>query len=139
MQGFLDVQSLEMKPFSSAGNVQSITVSYILIVATAIPNRTPTYVGLVINYHTLAQIKGKKASWTAGSSFPLKKATSMVPKIKIDDESDLIDEDSLLTEEDRKKPQLPACMIQNFKSFLSCLLCDPCKLTVHLLWLSWRL
>lgn len=78
MQGFLDVQSLEMKPFSSAGNVQSIT------------------------------IKGKKASWTAGSSFPLKKATSMVPKIKIDDESDLIDEDSLLTEEDRKKPQLPA-------------------------------
>ncbi|CAL9177758.1 unnamed protein product [Musa hybrid cultivar] len=78
MQGFLDVQSLEMKPFLSAGNVQSIT------------------------------IKCKKASWTAGSSFPLKKATSMVPKIKIDDESDLIDEDSLLTEEDLKKPQLPA-------------------------------
>lgn len=114
MQGFLDVQSLEMKPFSSSGNVQSITVSYILIVATAIPNRTPTYFGLVINYCTLAQIKGKKASWTTGSSFPLKKATSMVPKIKIDDESDLIDEDSLLTEEDLKKPQLPDCMIQNF-------------------------
>lgn len=30
------------------------------------------------------------------------------PKVQIDDDTDLIDEDSLLTEEDLRKPQLPA-------------------------------
>ncbi|URD84632.1 adipocyte plasma membrane-associated protein-like [Musa troglodytarum] len=77
MAGFLEVQSLEAKPFLSPEHVQ------------------------------FCMIKGKKASWTMGSSFSLKKATKTVPKIQIDDESDLIDEDSLLTEEDLKKPQLP--------------------------------
>ncbi|XP_020403180.1 anamorsin homolog isoform X1 [Zea mays] len=52
-------------------------------------------------------VKAKKASWSMGSSFPLKKTTKALPKIQIDDDSDLIDEDSLLTEEDLKKPQLP--------------------------------
>lgn len=50
------------------------------------------------------QLKFKKPSWKIGSSFSLKKA---LPKIQIDDDMDLIDEDSLLTEEDLKKPQLP--------------------------------
>lgn len=48
-----------------------------------------------------------------GSSFPIRRAVKTVPKIQIDDESDLIDEDSLLTEEDLKKPQLPPGSIQN--------------------------
>ncbi|KAG0485651.1 hypothetical protein HPP92_009525 [Vanilla planifolia] len=53
-------------------------------------------------------IMGKKASWSMGSSFAIKKTNKVIPKLQIDDELDLIDEDSLLTEEDLKKPQLPA-------------------------------
>ncbi|KAI9075582.1 hypothetical protein K1719_042488 [Acacia pycnantha] len=52
-------------------------------------------------------IKAKKPSWKIGSSFALKKAVKTPPKVQIDDDSDLIDEDNLLTEEDLKKPQLP--------------------------------
>ncbi|KAK9676492.1 hypothetical protein RND81_11G080600 [Saponaria officinalis] len=51
-------------------------------------------------------IKAKKPSWTPGSSFPLKLSKGL-PVVKISDDLDQIDEDSLLTEEDRKKPQLP--------------------------------
>ncbi|KAK7264139.1 hypothetical protein RJT34_31743 [Clitoria ternatea] len=52
-------------------------------------------------------IKAKKPSWKIGSSFALKKVVKSSPKLRIDVESDLIDEDSLLSEEDLKKPQLP--------------------------------
>ncbi|KAK9121013.1 hypothetical protein Syun_018630 [Stephania yunnanensis] len=41
------------------------------------------------------------------SSFSIKKTTKSLPKVQIDDDLDLIDEDSLLTEEDLKKPQIP--------------------------------
>ncbi|XP_020214084.1 anamorsin homolog [Cajanus cajan] len=52
-------------------------------------------------------IIAKKPSWKIGSSFALKKVIKSSPKMQIDVDSDLIDEDSLLTEEDLKKPQLP--------------------------------
>ncbi|XP_061342077.1 alanine--tRNA ligase-like [Gastrolobium bilobum] len=52
-------------------------------------------------------IKAKKPSWKIGSSFAIKKVVKSSPKVQIDVDSDLIDEDSLLTEEDLKKPQLP--------------------------------
>ncbi|KAG6472719.1 hypothetical protein ZIOFF_070196 [Zingiber officinale] len=78
MQGFVEVQPLEMNHLLSVGDSRYIS------------------------------IKAKKASWTTGSSFPLKKAmNTSVPKIIVNNESDLIDEDSLLTDEDLKKPQLP--------------------------------
>lgn len=48
-----------------------------------------------------------------GSSFPLKKVTRALPKIQIDDDSDLIDEDNLLTEEGLKKPQVPVGIVTN--------------------------
>ncbi|KAL0709699.1 hypothetical protein Bca4012_016677 [Brassica carinata] len=52
-------------------------------------------------------IKAKKPTWKIGSSFALKKPAKTLPKVILDDDLDLIDEDSLLTEEDLKKPQLP--------------------------------
>ncbi|KAK4486298.1 hypothetical protein RD792_008969 [Penstemon davidsonii] len=52
-------------------------------------------------------IVAKKPSWKIGSSFSIKKTLKVLPKVQIDDDADLIDEDSLLTEEDLKKPQLP--------------------------------
>lgn len=49
------------------------------------------------------RIKAEKPSWKIGSSFSLK----ALPKVQISDDLDLIDEDTLLTEADLKKPQLP--------------------------------
>ena len=48
----------------------------------------------------------KTPSWKIGSSFSIKKVAKVLPKVQIDDDMDLIDEDSLLSEEDLKKPQL---------------------------------
>ncbi|GAB2285026.1 hypothetical protein Dimus_019482 [Dionaea muscipula] len=51
-------------------------------------------------------VRAKKPSWKIGSSFSIKTVKRSLPKIEIGD-SDLIDEDTLLGEEDLEKPQLP--------------------------------
>jgi hypothetical protein len=63
------------------------------------------------------QIRAKKPTWSMGSSFPLKKAIKALPKTKIDDD-ELIDEHSLLTEDDLKKPQLPVGTVNKPSDFV---------------------
>ncbi|XP_077231420.1 anamorsin homolog [Tasmannia lanceolata] len=75
--GFLEAQVLQLKPFLPSADTQTFSV------------------------------KAKKPSWKIGSSFSIKLGTKSLPKVQIDDDLDLIDEDSLLTDEDLKKPQLP--------------------------------
>ncbi|KAK9154640.1 hypothetical protein Sjap_002120 [Stephania japonica] len=77
LSGFLDAQTLDLKQLVSTSDVKYATV------------------------------KANKPSWEIGSSFSIKKTTQSLPKVQIDDDLDLIDEDSLLTEEDLKKPQIP--------------------------------
>ncbi|MQL98156.1 hypothetical protein Taro_030865 [Colocasia esculenta] len=77
LSGFLELQAVDMKSILEVEGVQFVS------------------------------IKAKKASWAAGSSYSIKKTVKILPKVQIDDDSDLIDEDSLLTEEDLKKPELP--------------------------------
>ncbi|KAI3898120.1 hypothetical protein MKX03_021719 [Papaver bracteatum] len=77
LAGYLELQILDLKSLVPEVNVQSVTV------------------------------KANKPSWKIGSSFSIKKATPSLPEVQLDDDLDLIDEDSLLTEEDLKKPELP--------------------------------
>ncbi|GMP99270.1 hypothetical protein CsSME_00046804 [Camellia sinensis var. sinensis] len=96
--GFLDVQVFPVKSVLQSEGVQPVGnhTNYTTQHAVVAPRR-------------LCQtIKARKPSWKIGSSFSLKsKPAKSLPKVQIDDDMDLIDEDSLLTEEDLKKPQLP--------------------------------
>ncbi|KAK9093168.1 hypothetical protein Syun_028079 [Stephania yunnanensis] len=76
LSNFLEVQTVDMKPLIVALDVKCATV------------------------------KANKPLWNVGSSFSIKKTTKSLPKVQIDDDLDLIDEDSLLTEKDLKKPQI---------------------------------
>ena len=62
-------------------------------------------------------MKGKKAVWVVGSSFSLKKQS--LTKIHMEDDLDLIDEESLLTEEDLRRPELPPGLLNSLSLSLS--------------------
>ncbi|KAG5545135.1 hypothetical protein RHGRI_017563 [Rhododendron griersonianum] len=65
--------------------------------------------GMVLLHQSSESAPGKMIkARKIGASFALeRKPTKVLPKVQIDDDMDLIDEDSLLTEEDLKTPQLP--------------------------------
>ncbi|XP_057525517.1 anamorsin homolog isoform X2 [Amaranthus tricolor] len=77
----------------------------ILVTGFLDPEAIPQQLDALLGIQSI-QVKAKKPFWKVGSSFSLK-AFKGLPKVQIDNDMDLIDEDSLLTEEDLKKPQLP--------------------------------
>ncbi|KAK9098597.1 hypothetical protein Syun_025642 [Stephania yunnanensis] len=101
LSSFLKARTVDMKPLIVASDVKCATMSFVK--------------------HVLffPQVKANKPLWNVGSSFSIKKNTKSLPKVQIDDDLDLIDEDSLLTEEDLKKPQIPVVNpisnVYNFK------------------------
>ncbi|GJU93054.1 hypothetical protein Tco_1317810 [Tanacetum coccineum] len=64
---------------------------------------------LGINGNGQLAYKGQKPTWKLGSSFYLKNSVKSLPKVMIDDEMDLIDEDNLLSEEDLKETPISTC------------------------------
>ena len=123
MAGFLEAQSLDLKSIKLPNFTFSVGVSTCTCHLVQISN---CFFGFILvicgsSIYALAsahsynretcrpmQITAKKPTWKIGSSFALKKpAKTTLPKINLDDDLDLIDEDSLLTEEDLKKPQVP--------------------------------
>lgn len=123
--GFLDAQVLQLKSFLQLENIQYFTVNTGFWCINTY-NLSLHHKCILLFRHRIwfspffSQIKAKKPSWEMGSSFSIKKATKSLPKVQIDDDSDLIDEDSLLTDEDLKKPQLPLGQFSNPIFYLLC-------------------
>ncbi|KAK9163063.1 hypothetical protein Syun_003965 [Stephania yunnanensis] len=76
----------------------------ILIVIIFLVSPATDYHILSLREEKSVLVKANKPLWNVGSSFSIKKTMKSLPKVQIDDDLDMIDEDSPLTEEDLKKP-----------------------------------
>ncbi|KQK15888.1 anamorsin homolog isoform X1 [Brachypodium distachyon] len=116
MGGFVEVQA---SAASSQASEQSVTVSGLVshCIKAAVQASRKLLMGGFVEAQASATssqdtvqsvtVKAKKPYWAMASSFSLKKATKAIPNKQIDDDTELIDENVLLTEEDLKKPKLP--------------------------------
>ncbi|KAI3921102.1 hypothetical protein MKX01_036081 [Papaver californicum] len=101
LAGYLELQVLDLKTLVPEENVQSVTVSFSSV--------------SLLSHSDIILLRPVSPRGRLGHLFPLRKQTPILPKVQHDYDLDLIDEDSLLTEEDLKKPELPSCAVGSSK------------------------